>query len=604
MNYHIGDLYYYAAYVHKLLSDGLPFYSPSAAELAGKPLVETWRFMPILLAAVPGLVFYDMRFVILAGYGLSAALVFGIPFFLANRLTENRWVAMGVGLASLFGTDRLWTILPTHPDSLRALGSWLHLLWSTGWVGIWSATIFSEYDFYGNTFRYVNLSFSVPILLAFFTIAVMVHIAGSWPWILAMAVLAPAMAFSYPSHAFIAYTLLIGFAGLNLLRRDWFRFAAFAGVGAATLIFLLAIDYPGMVSRILNNSELWTNIFAQDKLTLRSYDADFLVAVVINKYLLTFAIMLVMTRSERILRDVVLVVGLIGWLLSLSHLFDMPQLWGRFLGRGIDHVWTITFAICLGTLLAKWSPALETLVRFKQMRRWNWNTLALGLSVMLLTGLLVVPLWGFGRLGMIHLHDESRFLPQAKMDAYRWIAANIPAGTPIAVLDWEDISILPIYSKAALVVGHNVIDGRSPREELERFVNTHKFLGRSREDLVALVTAGPKAVLAADRSGGSRPPFLDAATFESYQFMNGILYWPYIKLIEDMPIATKDIEPVITPQFMQVLLKIYDDADPATFLQRYSVGAVVVNANDPFIHGPGFALREVFRNSSHVVYSR
>ena len=604
MNYHIGDLYYYAAYVHKLLGDGMPIYSPSAVELAGKPLVETWRFMPLLLGAAPGLVFSDMRYVILAGYGLSAALIFSIPFLLASRLTENRWVAMGVGLAALFGTDRLWTFLPTHPSSLSALGSWLHQLWNVELSSIWSATSVSEYDFYGNTFRYGNLSLSEPILLVFFTATAMVHFTGSRAWVLAMVVLAPTMALSYPSHTMIAYTLLIGFAGLNLLQRDLFRLGAFAGAGIATLVFLFAIDYPGMISRILGNSELWTNIFAHESLALQGHGAAFFASVAINKYVIAFAIMLILTRGERVLRDIVLVVGFIGLPLSLVYLFDMPQLWARFLGRGIDHIWMITFAVCLGRQLAKWSPTLKTPMRLEQLLGQSVRMVALAVSVTLLVGLVTIPLWGFGRLGIIHCRDDSRFLPRASMEAYRWIASNIPANTLLAVLDLEDISVLPIYSRVGLVVGHNVIDGRSPRDELERFIHTYKFLGHSREDLIALVVAGPQAILAEGRLSGVSPPFLDATAFESFQFMISVLYWPYIKRVDNLTIATSGAELVITPEFMQRVLKIYDDADPAIFLQRYSVGAIVVNANDPFTPHPGFNLREVFRNTSRVVYLR
>ena len=615
MNYHIGDLYVYAAYAHKLISDGMPIYSPSAVELVGKPMVESLRFIPHLLASVPGLVFSDMRFVILAGYGLSAALIFSIPFFLANRLTENRWVAMGVGLAALFGTDRLWVNLPiTATVSQGSLGSWLyqqlnwwfHDLWVMQWASILATTSFNEYDFYGSTFRYVTLSFAEPILLAFFTISVMVHLTGRRAWISAMALLAPAMAFSYPTHAVIAYMLLIGFAGLNLLRRDWLRLAAFAGVGISTLAFLFAIDYPALASRILSSSEILTNVFGEQSLALRGHGITFLATVAINKYVMTFVVMLLLSRKERTLRDIVLVVGSIGLLFSLVNLFDMPQVEGRLFGRGIDHIWMVMLAICLSHQLAKWSPAFETSsMRLEQLRWRSWKGGALAVSVALLIGLVVVPLWSFGRLGMIHIHDDSRYLPQANMDAYRWIASNIPANTPLAILDWEDINILPIYNKVALVLGNVGVDGRSPRDELERFVHTYKYLGRSREDLAVLVAAGPQANLAYDRRiTWARPPFLDATAFESYQFMISVLYWPYIKRVDDITITTSDAEQAITPQFIQLVLKIYDEADPATFLQRYSVGAVVVNAEDPFTRHPDLALHEVFRNASRVIYLR
>ncbi len=54
MNYRVGDLYYYAAWVREALSSGFPVYSPSGHELRGTALIETWRFYPDFSCCRPG----------------------------------------------------------------------------------------------------------------------------------------------------------------------------------------------------------------------------------------------------------------------------------------------------------------------------------------------------------------------------------------------------------------------------------------------------------------------------------------------------------------------------------------------------------------------
>src|SRR5690606_37408209 len=87
--YRFGDSYYYMAWVAEVIQSGIPPSSPSAAEYAGKPLVETLRWFPLAVAAFPSLVTSDIRFVYVLGYVFTACLFFGVPFYLSYRITRS-----------------------------------------------------------------------------------------------------------------------------------------------------------------------------------------------------------------------------------------------------------------------------------------------------------------------------------------------------------------------------------------------------------------------------------------------------------------------------------------------------------------------------------
>jgi hypothetical protein len=101
-NYHMGDLYYYGAWLREAIEAGIPIYSPTAGELAGQPLIETLRSSGIILAALPGYIIPDIRWVIVFDYAFSAALFFSIGYFFAYVFTRNAWIGLGTGIGCSF----------------------------------------------------------------------------------------------------------------------------------------------------------------------------------------------------------------------------------------------------------------------------------------------------------------------------------------------------------------------------------------------------------------------------------------------------------------------------------------------------------------------
>jgi len=288
-NYRLGDLYYYGAWLKEVLEAGIPAYSPTAGELFGQPLIETWRFFGLALSALPGLVISDIRVLIVFDYGLSAALFFSIAYFFAYAHTQNYWIALFAGIAVLFMTDRLWVPMRPYADSL-----------TTSWIIVASAfkTVidyliytrnFIEYDIYGSTFRFINISMSGPILLLYYFLTTIVYKNADIKSYAVLFLMSPLMAFTYPSHTIIAYGLIATFCLISLLRRKWETSIYFFSVGTFTILFLEIIKYRKMMSELFNKSELWNSIFASEKLVLLHNEIGFILAtVLLNKYLLTF----------------------------------------------------------------------------------------------------------------------------------------------------------------------------------------------------------------------------------------------------------------------------------------------------------------------------
>lgn len=604
VNYHPGDLYYYAAYVAEVIQNGLPVYSPSAAELSGHPVIETWRVVPLIFGGLPSLVVDDIRWVLVIDYILSAVLFFSLPYLIARKFIDSHWAAAGVGLVTFFLTDPMWVNLPIHPNGLSDTLPWVGRLFAYAGKNLALLTTIGEYDFYGSTFRFVNLSLSAPILLIYFLVVLSVHFSERSSrarviWLFILALLSPVMAFSYPSHSLISYGLIGAFAIVDFWRGDRSKALAFAGVAMGTMLLLLSVDYFTMLSDALNNSELWKNIFADEKFVLRQKNFSFIAGVMLNKYLLTFAVMLLLARGCDRLQPVLYAVGIVGLPLAMVCLLDTPQLWSRFLGRGIDHIWFMLFAISIASAIERTRLAATT-----SQSVWRRCGVA-GVTVVVAIAI-ALPTYVFSRLAARNVNGDSRYLSAERMEGYKWVNEHLPRNATVASLNWEDITLLPIYSSATLAVGHSVLDGRSPIEELRRYVETWRFFGRTRNDLVALMGIAPGAISNQHKLAyrGAKVPFVGEQEFEAAEFMEGVLYWPYVKKVGDVPIVGTDSKAgAVSPEFEQLVFRLFDAADQESFLTRYSVHAIIVDTRDASAQRHLAEYSELFRNSELVIYS-
>lgn len=602
-NYRLGDLYYYGAWLKEVLDTGLPAYSPSAGELSGQPLIETWRFLGLILAAIPGYIITDIRTLIVFDYGLSAALFFSIGYLFAYTFTRNCWIGLIAGISVLFMTDRLWVpIAPyvgTIVDIWRIPASALNTI--IGYINNVKNVI--DYDIYGNTFRFINISLSAPILLFYYFITVLAYKRGDIRSFIMVFVMSPLMAFTYPSHLIIAYGLIMTFSLVSLFRRNWKSVIAFVLIGISTLVFLELINYRQMLTKLFNESQLWNNIFSSEKLALINSDIIHILSVMLtSKYLLTFLLMIYLTKKWPIMRDIVFATGMVAVPLSSVYLFDMPQLWTRFVNRGIDHIWfMLVIVVTIETVRRYISEDSNNLIS----RGIKWNNLR---RLSLKTGFILIFFvilffsgYGFAHIAMQTTSNEGRFIKKTTWEAYQWIDKNIPRNAEVATLDWEDITLLPIFTKVNLVVGHNVIDGRSLTEELKRFVATWKFLGYSRSKLEKLLDMGPETIkILRHISYKNHYPRMPEEEFDASQFMLGILYWPHINKIENIQIVKNGS---VTSEFRNIVLNMYDKARTSEYVKKYNVQYLTMSSEQVALLGIPSNTKLLYKNRTRLIFA-
>ena len=404
------------------------------------------------------------------------------------------------------------------------------------------------------------------------------------------------MAFSYPSHALIAYGLLAAFSVLAFFRGRLAAAFVLGGILLITAIGLLAGGYLQYSRRVFAENELWNNIFQAESFTLiqRGWE-DMAVLVLLNKYSVTWAVALALSWQNRDLRDLVLVVGGFACALACVGLFNTPQLWDRFLGRGIDHLWVTCMTLAL---VAGWQRALDA-VRASRVAAF----LTRAFSATIVAGILFVAGRGFGEYALATAHNLTRFMPEGRWAALQWIDRNVQPGTSVAAIDWDDITFIPIYTRAKLMVDNMVIGGRGPVDEMKRYVALWKILGYDRAVLERRLVTTTQSALQRFRSKRPRnPPLVDAETYASGQIAEALVYWPYVKTVNGIAIAGPNYE--TTAEFVVWAMALYDAADPRAAVKEYDVRLVVVSGVERQFE-PVFAVnyKLLFENATHRVYA-
>ncbi len=198
--------------------------------------------------------------------------------------------------------------------------------------------------------------------------------------------------------------------------------------------------------------------------------------------------------------------------------------------------------------------------------------------------------------------NGSRFIPQATMDAYRWIDAHLPARAEVATLDWTDITLLPVFTSVNLVVGHSIIDGRSPTEELKRYIGAWKFFGYDKPRFEQMIDLGTSSVIRMRQVESiMNPPRLPDREFEASQFMLGILYWPHINSISGIKIAGEGKDRVITPEFRRFMMDLYDRTEASSFVGKYRAQYATMSSEQEAMLGIPRGTRILYRTKTRAI---
>ena len=601
--YRYGDSYYYSAWVAEIIRNGIPPYSPSAAEFAGRPILETIRWLPLAIAAIPGPFISDFRIVYVIDYAFTATVLFGVPFIMAWTLLRSIWGGVIAGIVVLFCAGQWWGRLPVAPGFGAPAGieQWLALSFDVFFKHAFTAFFnIYEYEADQGSFRYINNSISAPILLLYMYGCFSLYRGAKafWPIAVIVAIASPLMAFSYPSRTLVAYALLFGFSALAFLEQRMRAAVALAAIGAFTIVVLVSAGYVSYVRSVFAENELWNNIFRQEKIALvdRSIGAMAII-VFVNKYVLTFVISLGLSWRRRDLRGLVVVVGLISCGLACVGLFDTPQLWDRFLGRGIDQVWLTCVMLAFASA---WPRAAENA---KDQSFWSraWQIAGVALVI----GIVLIPARGFGEYAIASSKNLTRFMPEGRWQSLQWINEHVAPGSTVAALDWDDITFIPIFTHAKLAVDNMIIGGRSPAEEMRRYAAVWKILGLDQDLLrkrISNSTQAAKRRLSLTPEQLRSPPLVaDAETYASGQIAEALVYWPYVRAVDGIEVA--DTSSVATERFVNWVMSFYQTADPKLGVSTYKIEYVVLSgAERSFPVLFAVPARLVFENATHRIF--
>lgn len=591
-NFRVGDLYYYAPWVRQVLDFQVPLRPPTAGALDTGATVENIRAAPYLLAALPGAVLADFRSVILADIAFSAALFFLSFYVLGLVLLRSPCPSFLAAFAAYFFSG-LWQAIAHNGSYLTLLGQspsvaqWFDFsLNSVGsrWAILLDPT---EYDYVSDAFRYMNLSFSAPLLTSQLVAAVMLFYRATYLRALATFILSLAIAFSYPSHPLIGYLALIALAAAALAGGQRRNFVALMLTGSAVAATLLGIGYPAMVRDAVAGTAMLQAVYVGGGVAVGPLDPRALLyTILLNKYLWTTLLIVGLFWSDRRARIAVGAVGVAVTLVSFVTLLNPPDLWQRFLARGIEVPWGgfVAIGIVRGLLL------------LTKPRRDGVAAGQRALIIGLIIAAIAVPAIGLGRFAVRNTENLSRFISQDRWDAYRWVAEHVPRRAAVAALDWNDLVFLPMYTNASLTTGHADLSGRSPEEQLRRFVFVWKLMGRSEADLANFVRGSVPALLRRGLGNPRKPPMNDPTEYDAAEFAAGLLYWPYIKSVDGIAIANAELTGT-NSELVAHAVKLFQHAKGAAFEAAYVVAST---ADDRGRTREGWEI--VFQNSERTIY--
>ncbi|MGM4906233.1 hypothetical protein AB8B21_05845 [Tardiphaga sp. 866_E4_N2_1] len=601
--YRYGDSYYYAAWVAEIIRNGVPPHSPSAAELSGKPILETIRWFPLWVAALPGYIVSDFRVVYVVDYAFTALVLFSVPFAITWSHTRSAAGAVIVGIFVLFLAGHWWVRLPVAPgfgapaDVLAWLSQCYDILTHYSFASFFDIY---EYEADPGTFRFINNSVSAPIQLLYLYGCFSLYRETRYFWLiwLAVAISSPLFAFFYPSRTLIAFLLLVGFGALAAIEGRKKPALALFSICVASILMLLAGGYVGYVRQVFAENELWNNIFQNEKIELVNRPlGQALLIVFVNKYFITYVVSLLIVWRDRELRALIGVVGLIASGAACVGLFNTPLLWDRFLGRGIDHTWLACFPIAFVLLFSRLGKRMSGDGRSILV----WRTLA----AVVVIGVLLIPLKGFGEYAIASSKNLTRFMPAGRWEALRWVDANVQSNDTVAALNWDDITFVPIYTRAKLAVDNLIVGGRSPSNEMMRYAAVAKIIGLSEEAFRARLensTRAASARLSLNARQLRAPPLSPSEEeYAAGQIAEAVIYWPYIATVDGVAVA--DSAGVPTEGFIRWAMSMYEQSEPLRATRDLKIKYIVVSGAElSSTTTPRVPADLVYENVTHRIY--
>ena len=594
-----GDMYYYAPMVQQVLSGHLPPMPPNAAPGLEVGSPEAFRWLSYVIAALPGLVWSDPRLPILWATVVPPVAAFIGAALICRALTGRVWSSVAVGLLSTF-YYQFWMSFPPTLNSFSPAGisEWWNRTGRGFETRLDRAASVYEGPLYSDMFRFLLPCMSLALVALFFFLLLRVD-QDRKVWLTVLAIPAGClMAFSYPSHALIAYLLLVMFAALNFCSRDWEGLLHIMAIGVACLVFLFLASVPQQLTTGFSENTFISAVYSSDDATTSDHVTwRSVISLLVSKYTLSLAAALALAWNDLQLRRAVIVVGGVTVLMSGAVL--LPSLYTiRFLNRGIDHLWFVVMA----TVVAAWLvPRVQQ--RWSTLSRYSTAT-----GVALAVALFALPTVGLSALLNHNLTDGRRFVPEGQWQAYQWLAENAE-GETVAALSWDDVEFIAVYMPKLRAIFSNAdLSNHRPELAMAEFVGTWKDLGLTADKLKDWTQRSVEAEVRRRRVfyQKSASPFLSADDYAASRIAQAVVYYPYITRFAGEAVADgKAKAKRSSDAFVRNVLKIYADS-PSGYIEARGVRTLILSPYEKALVSPA-ALANwqlVFETPERAIYRR
>ncbi|MCP4621166.1 MAG: hypothetical protein GY844_32575 [Bradyrhizobium sp.] len=600
LQWRYNDSYYQVPWVRAITAGNLLPVTPANIDDTGLGF-ETVRIVPFWLSSLPGLIFSDIRFIIVASFVLTAAAIYSLSFTIARHFTNSIAIAAAAGVVSYF-FQAVWAYLAVELWVGPVKG--LAYLTPYGLRIPWLLDI-TDTAMINSNLRFVSIAGSVPVLLLNYLACLRVARDGTWPWLATLTVTLCALPFSYPTHAYVGYAIGGGYGLIALVTRDWRGAARFAVPAVIAGAFLLAVDYLGLLKASRESSPIYLEILrltSSNLLDMVRTDMparEIALTLIFNKYNLALPLLLLLARpvAERVRAVIVLYLASVPVILLHVGPSDMSHLPALFAQRGIDVIWPILISpLVAGGVLG--------LFRKGRVRD--------AIAILIAVVIFAIPVVSFaGYAGRIVTTNAIRplLIPKSDWDAYGYLFKNTKPNEEIIAASWNDIELLPMFEPVNLFVANNALHQRSMTNLLGRYIAMQKFFGMSRSEFESLLDNTFRIWIGGadrinDRSRDMKHPIHADADFEVGHFSFSILYWPYVRQLEGVRFSTEDLLSP-TPEFKSFALELFDRTNATATLCQSKAGPIIVSASDSrsvrAIEERG--MRPRFRTPTKVIYS-
>ena len=184
----------------------------------------------------------------------------------------------------------------------------------------------------------------------------------------------------------------------------------------------------------------------------------------------------------RELRDWIIVLIAVGLSFKLINLLSSnPTSAARFFVRAYDQPWILFLLISL------FFGFRQVYSGLKLGNRPISRILCKVAGVVIIAGVIAVPAIALSKHAIDNTRHLAYYIPDEQWQTYRWLKAHTEKDAVVLAMDWNDVYLVPIYTRNKIFFGHYILDNRSEYDEVGRYLTAWHLLGLPRKDLEKIV---------------------------------------------------------------------------------------------------------------------